>query len=290
MDSFLNWWQHLPERMDPVIFQIGGFKVQYYGLMYIIAFLVVYFVVNFRCRKEEGFNYTREFHKDFLTVGFIGLLVGARLGYVLFYNLPYYLDHPLQIILPFELNPFRFIGISGMSYHGGMIGVVICWILFSRKRKVNYRNLADLYAPAVPLGYMFGRLGNFINGELYGRITDSAIGMYFPSAPSVELRHPSQLYEACFEGLFCFLILWMVRKVKKPEGALSAFYLISYGTVRFFIEFFREPDSHIGVVFLKYSMGQILCFCMVAAGILLFIFLWRRDPAFRTNDGQSGIR
>jgi phosphatidylglycerol:prolipoprotein diacylglycerol transferase len=210
----------------------------------------------------------------------LGLIVGARLGYVLFYNFSYYLRHPLEIILPISFsNSVTFTGISGMSYHGGLIGVIFATWLYVRKAKLDWWSIVDLYIPAIPLGYTFGRLGNFINGELYGRVTTSSIGMYFPLAPTKELRHPSQLYEAFFEGIFLFAILWSIRKIKMPNGAMLALYLIGYGTVRFFIEYFREPDAHIGFVFLSFSMGQILCSLMIAAGIGLYFYLRRQENA-----------
>ena len=135
----------------------------------------------------------------------------------------------------------------------------------------------DLFVPVIPLGYTFGRLGNFMNGELFGRETTSPIGMYFPLAPAGALSHPSQLYEAFFEGIFLFVILWNIRRIKIPNGAMFAFYLIGYGIVRFFIEYFRQPDAHLGLFFmLSFSMGQVLCVMMIAAGSLLYFYLWRR--------------
>ncbi|MBF0430396.1 MAG: prolipoprotein diacylglyceryl transferase [Fibrobacteria bacterium] len=279
MDSFLYWWQNLPKNLDPVIFQFGGIRLQYYGLMYILAFVSTYLLAKYRSKTEEQYWFSDNFHKDILTAAFIGVLAGGRLGYVLFYNFEYYIKNPLKIIMPFELSPFRFVGISGMSFHGGLIGVFVACAFFvwrynrARLEKVSYWKLCDLFGPIIPLGYTFGRLGNFINGELYGRVTDSGIGMYFPSAPTVALRHPSQLYEALFEGVFCFLLLWLLRKKFNLEGIMAALYLISYGTVRFFIEYFREPDSHLGFVFLKFSMGQLLCFGMISAGILILLYL-----------------
>jgi len=207
----------------------------------------------------------------------LGLVIGARLGYVLFYNLSYYLEHPLEIILPFSFsNGVTFTGISGMSYHGGLIGVILSAWLYIRQAKLDWWSLVDLYIPAIPLGYTFGRLGNFINGELFGRATTSSIGMYFPLAKAGELRHPSQLYEAFFEGLFLFAILWSIRKIELPKGAMLALYLIGYGTVRFFIEYFRQPDAHLGFVLLSFSMGQILCALMIAAGIVLYFYLQKQ--------------
>jgi len=179
--------------MDPVIFSIGSFKLQYYGLMYILAFVLIFKLADYRTNKEPNFPYNKVFHQDILTAAFIGVLAGGRFGYVVFYNLGYYITKPWEIILPIDLNTLKFTGISGMSYHGGLLGVFLAVAIFCKKRKVNYWNIADLYSPIIPLGYTFGRLGNFINGELYGRVTSSPIGMYFPTAPTKELRHPSQL-------------------------------------------------------------------------------------------------
>ncbi len=276
MNAFVKFWQHLPEQIDPVIFQIGSFKLQYYGLMYIIAFGTTFVLLIYRVRREDRFQISVDQLKDLTTYMILGLIIGARLGYVLFYNLNYYLRHPLEIFLPFEFSDgIRFTGISGMSYHGGLLGLLLAAWWYTRKNNLSFWNMADLYAPVVPLGYTFGRLGNFINGELYGRVTASAIGMYFPLAPTRELRHPSQLYEAFFEGIFLFVVLWNIRKINTPRGSMLAFYLFGYGLVRFFIEFFREPDAHLGFVFLSFSMGQVLCFLMMTGGIFLLLHLRR---------------
>ena len=277
MYDFQIWWQHLPQNISPVIFEIGWFKLQYYGLMYIVAFGITFFLVLYRLKYEKQFRFTTDQIKDIMTYLILGLIAGARLGYVLFYNFSYYIKHPLEIILPFSFsNGITFTGISGMSYHGGLIGATIAAWLYFHRAKLAWWSGVDLFVPVIPLGYTFGRLGNFMNGELFGRVTTSPIGMYFPMAPAGELRHPSQLYEALFEGIFLFVILWSIRKIKIPNGAMLAFYLIGYGIVRFFIEYFREPDAHLGFVWLSFSMGQILCLLMIAAGSLLYFYLWRR--------------
>lgn len=277
MDEFWDWWQHLPQNISPVIFEIGSFKLQYYGLMYIVAFAVTFFLVLYRVKHEDRFEMTTDQVKDAITYLIIGLIIGARLGYVLFYNLSYYFKHPIEIILPFSFtNGITFTGISGMSYHGGLIGATLAGWLYVRRAKLDWWNGVDLFVPVIPLGYTFGRLGNFINGELYGRVTTSSIGMLFPLAPTNELRHPSQLYEAFFEGIFLFAVLWSIRQIKTPRGAMLAFYLIGYGLVRFCIEYFRQPDAHLGFIFLSFSMGQILCALMIAAGVCLYFFLWRQ--------------
>jgi len=264
----------LPQHISPVILEIGWFRLQYYGLMYIVGFALTYFLVLYRVKHEERFEFSKNQVNDLTTYAVLGLIIGARLGYILFYNLSYYMRHPLEIILPFSFsNGFTFTGISGMSYHGGLIGILLFVFWYIRKAKLDYWDVMDLYVPVVPLGYTFGRLGNFINGELFGRTTTSAIGMYFPQAPEKVLRHPSQLYEAFFEGIFLFILLWSIRKFKVPKGAMLALYVIGYGTVRFVIEFFREPDSHLGFVLSSFSMGQILCTLMIAGGIGLYFYL-----------------
>ncbi len=271
--EFWRWWQHLPETMDPVLFQIGGFRLQYYGLMYIVAFALTYLLVGYRLRREARFGQIDAGRlQDLFTVMILGVIVGGRLGYVLFYNFSYYLRHPLEVFLPFRFSGggIEFTGISGMSFHGGLIAVLAGVWWYARRHGIDYRDVADLFAPAVPLGYSFGRLGNFINGELFGRVTTAPVGMRFPLAPDPGLRHPSQLYEACFEGVFLFAVLWGLRRRALPRGAMLALYLIGYGAVRFVIEYFREPDAHLGFVWLRFSMGQLLCLAMVGAGSGLY--------------------
>ena len=278
MDTFWNWWQHIPERLDPVIFQIGGFKLQYYGLMYVIAFVIIYVLVIYRLKREEKFEVSTDQIQALVTYMMLGVIVGGRFGYVLFYNLSYYLKHPLEIILPFEFsNGIKFTGITGMSYHGGLICVILFAWLYSRRSGLNFLAMTDLFVPAIPLGYTFGRIGNFINGELYGRVASVPFGMYFPQAPGAQMRHPSQLYEAFFEGLFLFGVLWALRKIIQTRGAMLALYLIGYGSVRFFIEYFRQPDDHLGFILLSFSMGQILCMFMIAGGISLYGYFLHRE-------------
>jgi phosphatidylglycerol:prolipoprotein diacylglycerol transferase len=235
-------------------------------------------LVLYRIKRDKEFSVSGEEIQNLMMYMIIGLIVGARLGYVLFYNLSYYLGNPLEIFLPFSFsNGITLTGISGMSFHGGLIGILVSAWIYTRKAGLNFWGMADLFAPVVPLGYTFGRLGNFINGELYGRTTSASIGMYFPLAPGSNLRHPSQLYEAFFEGIFLFIVLWSLRKIQKPRGTMLAFYLIGYGIVRFFIEYFRQPDAHIGFIFMSFSMGQLLCGAMIAGGIFLYLYLSRID-------------
>ncbi len=268
----MNWWKHIPGHINPNIIQIGTFQLRYYGVMYIVAFILIYFLVLFRL-KNERFNFTKEIIQNYLGWVLLGVMIGGRLGYVLFYDLNFFLANPLKIICPFEITKMgiNYTGIFGMSYHGGLVGVILVSILFSNKYKINLWQLADLLSPTIPLGYTFGRIGNFINGELYGRVTTVPWAMYFPLDLTHQLRHPSQLYEAFFEGIFLFLILWSLRKTKVFDGFLFCLYLIGYGIVRFFIEFVREPDSQLGFILGPFTMGQILCVCMIFIGVFIII-------------------
>lgn len=284
MDRFWTWWQHLPEHINPLLIEIGVLKIQYYGLMYLVAFGLTYILVIYRNRTEDRFDLTLDQINTLTTYLILGLIIGARIGYVLVYSLPYYAQHPLQIVLPFSFeNGVTFTGIAGMSYHGGLVGVLIAGYLYIRKNGLDFWRLVDLYVPAIPLGYTFGRLGNFINGELFGRVTASPIGMYFPLAPDDAARHPSQLYEAFFEGIVLFGVLWLLRKrVRRPDGVFLCLYLFGYGLVRFGIEFFRQPDPQLGFILPGISMGQILCGLMMLGAGALYLFLRRRQTALET--------
>ncbi len=272
MREFLLWWQHLPSQMNPVIFSAGTFAIRWYGMMYIIAFGVAYLLSQYRI-KSEKLLFEPSFVGDALTWAMVGVVLGGRVGYILIYGMSAFLADPVGSLVPWVSAPggCRFAGITGMSYHGGVIGVVLAFLAFTRAQKKGFFETFDLFIPSIPLGYTFGRLGNFINGELYGRITESPLGMFFPLAPTHELRHPSQLYEAFFEGIVLFVVLWMLRKKSPFPGFLSAAYLFGYGLVRFFIEYVREPDSQLGLVFLNFSMGQVLCFIMMVAGAVVFL-------------------
>lgn len=274
--------------------------------MYLAAFAIVYFLLNYRIRKKENFfEIDKNKLVDLLIYSIIGLLLGARLGYVIFYNLPYYLNHPLEILLPFKISCFMlhvscftYTGISGMSYFGGLVGVLIAGFIFSKKQKarsvksarngmlasgeqfngVNFWKLADFVIPAIPAGYFFGRIGNFLNGELYGRATDMPWGMYFPGDSLGLLRHPSQLYEAFFEGIVLFLILWFLRNKKTAvNGQLLNVYLFAYGFFRFFIEFFREPDPKTWLVCGFITPGQAFSILIMIAGLGLILSKKRKN-------------
>ncbi len=287
MGKLIYWWQHIPEHINPVAFRLGPVQVHYYGLMYIVAFLITYLLVMYRL-KTENTGFKREIIEDYFFWLAFAVLAGGRLGYALFYNLPYYTRHPLEIVLPFNLaGGFNYTGFYGMSYHGALIGVVIVSLIFCRKNKLEFWKIADLFAPAVPLGYAFGRLGNFINGELYGRLTSVAWGMYFPLDPLHRLRHPSQLYEALLEGVLLFVVLWTIRKRVRVPGVLFALYIMGYGAVRFLLEFFRQPDPQLGLVLGPFSMGQILCFIMFAAGLGIFGFRIKNNSMAEAGPKKS---
>jgi phosphatidylglycerol:prolipoprotein diacylglycerol transferase len=270
--SAIGLWQRLPYMVSPYLFEFNGFGLRYYSLMYIAAFVTVWLLVRYRI-KTEPINITFRHLEDFIVWAAVGVLLGGRMGYVLFYDPGHFIAHPWQILLPFHFdNGFVFTGISGMSYHGGLMGVTLSVLLFCKKYRIHPLTFADLFCPAVPLGYTFGRLGNFLNAELYGRVTTLPVGMYFPTDPSHTLRHPSQLYEAFFEGIVLFVALWLIRKKEGLEHCMFACYLIGYGMVRFCIEFVRMPDAHLNFVLGKLTMGQVLCTLMIIFGSVLF---WR---------------
>jgi phosphatidylglycerol:prolipoprotein diacylglycerol transferase len=267
--EFTQWWQQLPHHIDPVIFSLGPIHIRWYGVMYVVVFTICYLLVHYRI-KSEKFPYKNETISDFFFWLVVGVLIGGRLGYVFFYDFAYFLHNPIAVISPVDTaNGFQFTGINGMSYHGGLIGVVTAFYLFSKKRALPFWNLVDLFVPAVPLGYTFGRLGNFMNGELFGRVTNHPWGMYFPLDATNSLRHPSQLYEAFFEGIVLFLFLWFIRTKSRYDGYLFSLYLIGYGIIRFWIEFVREPDAHLGFIAFHLSLGQILCLIMILTGLII---------------------
>lgn len=269
------WYQTLPQNIDPIAFSLGPIHIQWYALMWLTSFVVVYALLVWRIKKGEGAGYNKDFVQDLLFYGFLGALIGGRLGYVLFYDLSYYAENLLLIVSPYDFDRDVWTGIYGMSYHGGVIGAIIAFVLFSRKKAVALLPLVDFVVPAIPLGYFFGRIGNFLNNELFGRVTTSPLGMYFDSMHF--LRHPSQLYEAFFEGLVLFIILWLLRNRGKFPGQLASLYICGYATIRFFVEFTRAPDVHLGLFAGWLSMGQILSVIMLVCGIILYV--WTKKKA-----------
>lgn len=287
MEQILNWWQHLPEHINPVAFTVGSFTLTYYALSYVLGFGIVYLLVLYRLKSERWEYSTGTVQDCFLYCGF-GALIGGRLGYVVLHNFRYFLSNPLKIICPFDFGDgIHYVGISGMAYYGALIGIVLVSVAFCHIRRINYLHFTDLFLPAIPLGYTFGRLGNFVNGEFYGRITSMPWGMYFPSDPLQQLRHPSQLYEAFFEGIFLFVILWSLRKKKYFDGFISGMYLIGYGFFRFFIEFARQPDHKSGLIFGFLTIGQLFCLLMISAGII-GMFIKRSIDSGRSKK-EAGI-
>ena len=274
----LNTWQHLPEKLNPIAFDLGPIQISWYGIMYLVAFSVVYYLIRYRI-KTEKLNIPFETVQDFFPWAIVGLLLGARLGDVFIYDWGYFQNHLSQIFLPFDIfNHWQYIGIYGMSYFGGLVGIILAFYIFCKTKlpRLNKERaggevleFSDLFVPAVPLAYAFGRLGNFLNGELYGRVTTVPWGMYFPLDILSQLRHPSQLYELFLEGILLFVILWSIRKIKFPVGYLTAFYLIGYGLARFTVEFFRQPDNN--WFFFSLTVGQWFSVGIIIVGFFLII-------------------
>lgn len=242
-------------HINPEIVRIGPFAVRWYGMMYLLGFASSYLLVRYQIGGEKKKEDVDRLYSYLI----FGLLIGARLGYIIFYNLSFYLHHPLEVFAVWH---------GGMSFHGGLIGSVSSGFLFCNKSKWDFWHTADLVIVTAPIGLGFGRLGNFINGELYGRVTDVPWAMVFPSGGPLP-RHPSQLYELFLEGIILFIVLWTLRGRFKP-GILTSLFLMLYGIFRFFVEFFREPDVQLGYVLGIFTMGQLLCVSMFLAGLVLF--------------------
>ncbi|MFB0532402.1 MAG: prolipoprotein diacylglyceryl transferase [Desulfatiglandales bacterium] len=247
--------------VNPTIVKLGPLEMRWYGVMYVLGFLSSYFLVRYQIRKK-GLHIDIHFVNDLFFFLIIGLIIGARLGYVIFYNLPFYLSHPLKLLAIWE---------GGMSFHGGVIGVIFSGSIYAKRHGVNFWELADLIVVTAPIGLGLGRLGNFINAELYGRVTNLPWGMVFPSAGDFP-RHPSQLYEFFLEGVLLFAILWWIKDLPFKKGTLFCLFLFLYSIFRFFVEFFREPDPQLGFVFSFMTMGQILCLLMAIGGLALLYF------------------
>ncbi|WNC73334.1 prolipoprotein diacylglyceryl transferase [Thalassotalea psychrophila] len=248
--------------IDPIIFSIGPIALRWYGFMYLIGFILAMVIANKAADKSNGL-WTRDQVSDLLFYGFLGVILGGRIGYVLFYNFDYFLSDPLYL--------FK-IWTGGMSFHGGLLGVVTAIAFFARKEKKSFLQVGDFVAPLVPLGLGAGRIGNFINAELWGRQTDVPWAMVFPTDRLGLARHPSQLYEFFLEGVVLFLIIYFVGKKTKAAGVASGLFLAGYGLFRMIIEFFREPDAHLGFYFSFISMGQMLSLPMVIIGVGMIVW------------------
>jgi len=259
-------------QFDPVAFWLGPLPIRWYGLMYLLGFVL--FITLGRLRARESWRgFSARDVEDLLFWGVFGVIVGGRLGYVLFYRPEYYLQHLLEIPMLWK---------GGMASHGGIVGVITVFWLFARQRGRSFFQVADFAAPLVPLGLAAGRMGNFINGELWGRPADPALwpwAMVFPQSHDGIPRHPSQLYQFSLEGLLLFAILWWISRRPRASGVVSCAFLIGYGTLRVIAEFAREPDDFLGLPVLHLSMGQLLSLPMVLLGLILLPIVLRRGRA-----------
>jgi phosphatidylglycerol:prolipoprotein diacylglycerol transferase len=267
MHNLINWWQYIYSHINPVALSIGPFHIHWYAIMYITALILGYYLgVKF----GEKFGFNRKIIDEYFIWAEIGIIFGARFGYVLFYmpgDNSYYLTHPWEAFNPFVNG--KFVGIAGMSYHGAVIGFIIATLLFWKIKKIDLWKLVDVVALAVPLAYVFGRIGNFLNERIIGRITDVPWGVYIDGA----LRHPIGIYEAFFEGICSFLVIYFYyKKFYKCKGELISLYLITYGVFRSLCELWREPDPQLGFIIGHFTMGQILSLFLIIGGIGLFYY------------------
>ena len=260
-------------QFDPIAFSLGPVAVRWYGLMYLVAFALLFLLGRARIRAGSPSvppKFGQRDLEDLLFWGAIGTVLGGRLGYVLFYKPAHFLSHPLEIFMVWQ---------GGMAFHGGLIGVIAAMGLFALRRGWRFLEISDFIAPLVPLGLAAGRMGNFINGELWGRPTTVPWGMVFPQAGDGIARHPSQLYQFAGEGLLLFAVLWLYSSRPRAMGAISGLFLVGYGVMRFLAEFAREPDAFLGLLGLGLSMGQWLSLPMIALGLALLAFSGRAAPA-----------
>ncbi|MHB8742994.1 MAG: prolipoprotein diacylglyceryl transferase [Sulfuricaulis sp.] len=259
----------LAPDINPVAVQFGPIKVHWYGLMYLAGFLGAWWLGVYRA-KRPGSGWQPQEIADLLFYGALGVILGGRIGYVLFYNFDYYLANPIQVF---------YIWTGGMSFHGGLLGVITAMWLYGRRTQRSFFNVADFVAPLTPLGLGAGRLGNFINHELWGRVTDVPWGMVFPNAGPLP-RHPSQLYEFSLEGVALFIILWVYTRQPRPPAAVSGLFLCCYGIFRFMVEFVRQPDAQLGyLAFGWVTMGQVLSLPMILLGGWMLWWAYHRKPA-----------
>lgn len=257
-------------QFDPVAVSAGPLQVHWYGLMYLLAFLQFWWLGKRRMAARPELGMTAQGLDDLMFYGVLGVVLGGRLGEVLFYQPDYYLQHPAEVLAVWK---------GGMSFHGGFLGVLVAMLIWSRKHQTSWLSTTDFIAPLVPLGLMFGRIGNFINGELWGRVADPDLpwAMVFPQLMDGGIpRHPSQIYQALGEGLLLFVILWLYARKPRPLGAVSAVFLMGYGAFRFVAEYFREPDDGIFGFSAVISMGQWLSLPMIVAGVVLLAWALRK--------------
>ena len=254
-------------QFDPVALSLGPLAIRWYGLMYLLAFALFLLLGRQRVKTGPQPGWTVKELDDLLFYGVLGVVLGGRLGYVLFYQPAHFLAHPLEIFSVWQ---------GGMAFHGGFLGVLAAMWLFARKTGKSWLTVTDFIAPLVPLGLGAGRIGNFINGELWGRPSDMPWAVVFPQIDSVA-RHPSQLYQFALEGLALFALLWLFSRQPRPTGAVSGLFLIGYGSFRFLVEYTREPDSFLGLLALNLSMGQWLSLPMIAAGMIMLRWAYRKS-------------
>ena len=270
----MDYWNNIYQNFDPIAFDLGFISVHWYGIMYVLALLTALGTAKYFMKKDKLPIAEKVLDNYFIWIE-IGIILGARIGYIVFYdpNTMYYLLNPWQMFNPFANG--EFVGIRGMSYHGAIVGFILATVFFKyRYKKENIWELLDLVAISVPVGYIFGRIGNFLNKELIGRYTDVDWGIYVDGV----LRHPSQLYEAFLEGVVVFFILYIYRKRKKFSGELIALYAALYSLARFVAEFWREPDVQIGFVYGDWmSMGQFLSLIMILMSLVLYVYLLKNS-------------
>ncbi len=272
----MNYWNNIYKHFNPIAVDLGIISIHWYGIMYILALLTALWYAKWIIKKDS-IPVSEELIDSYFIWIELGIIFGARVWYILFYdiNTSYYLSHPWQIFNPFHNG--EFVGIRGMSYHGAVVGAIIGSWLFSRKYPNKLNKIVDIVALSIPVGYIFGRIGNFLNQELIGRATDVPWGIVVDGV----LRHPSQLYEAFLEGFLVALILFIYRKHKRFDGELIAIYGILYGIMRFIAEFWREPDIQLGFLYDGWlTMGQIQSSIMIIVSIGIYIFLWRKSASY----------
>jgi len=253
-------------QIDPVAIAIGPLAVRWYGLMYLVGFGIAFLLARSRIKQGRSGGISSALFDDLFFFCVLGVILGGRLGYVLFYKPGYYVSHPLEILAVWQ---------GGMAFHGGFLGVLLAMLYIARKHRIRWLAITDFIAPLIPPALAAGRIGNFINGELWGRTTELAWGMVFRGAGPLP-RHPSQLYQFALEGVLLFAVLWLYSSKPRPAGAVSAMFLIGYGALRFAVEFFREPDDFLGLLALNLSMGQWLSLPMILAGVAMFAWSTRK--------------
>jgi phosphatidylglycerol---prolipoprotein diacylglyceryl transferase len=266
-------------QFDPVALALGPVAVRWYGLMYVVGFVAYLVLGKWRARRDPWRGMAVKEVDDLMLWAVLGVILGGRLGYVLFYKPQYYLSHPMEILQVWS---------GGMSFHGGFVGVLVAVWLFCRVRHRSWLSTMDFIAPLVPIGLAAGRLGNFINGELPGRPTSVPWGMWFPQYdPSPLARHPSQLYQFALEGVALFVLLWVYSAKPRPVGAVSGLFLIGYGVFRFIAEFARQPDDFLGLLKFNLSMGQWLSLPMIVIGMAMMAWASRRESGAVTAESRS---